>query len=227
MSWHEIINVVLFNIKNILKITIFSTVFLGLIFLFIYPKTFKSLVTILPPDKNTQLSGLSALIGSSELNSIVSGGSSSSTPQLFGEILKSRSAALYVVQKLNLIDYFDAKNKYEAAEKLNNKLNINISKEGIIELSVDVTTSFIPLIFSDQNRLRSLSSKISNTYVEALDRINRNKNSSRSRNAREYLGMQLIQTRAKLDSAETSLLEFQKVNKAISLPNQVEAVLKN
>ena len=227
MSWHEIINVILFNIKPILRITVLATIFLALIFLFVYPQTFQSNVTILPPEKNSQLSGLSALIGSSELNSIVSGGSSSATPQLYGEILKSRTAALYVIEKLNLINYLEAKNKYEAAEKLNKKINLDISKEGIIELNVDVTSSFIPLLFSDQNNLKNLSSKISNTFVEALDKINREKNSSRARNAREYIEEQLIQTRIKLDSAETSLLKFQKVNKAISLPDQVEVALRN
>jgi uncharacterized protein involved in exopolysaccharide biosynthesis len=227
MSWHEILNVILFNIKTILRITIAATIFLFIIFLFVYPQTYQSAVTILPPEKNSQLSGLSALIGSSELNSIVSGGSSSATPQFYGEILKSRTAALYVIQKLHLIDFLDSKNKYEAAEKLNKRLNLNISKEGIIELSVDVNSSFIPLLFSDQNKLKVLSSQISNTFVEALDKINREKNSSRARNAREYIESQLIQTRIKLDSAETALLKFQKVNKAISLPDQVEAVLRN
>ena len=227
MNWHEIINIILSNLKQILKFTFISTLLLFLILFLIVPVTFNAEVTILPPEKNSQLSGLGSLLGNSEINNFMSGGSSSSNSQLYGEILKSRSASLYVIEKLQLIELLGAKNKYDAAEKLQKKLNLNINKEGIIELSVDVTSSFLPLFFSDLNKLKSLSSQISNSFVEALDRINRDKNSSKARNARIYIESQLVITRAKLDSAETSLLEFQKLNKTISLPDQVEAVLKN
>lgn len=227
MTWHEIVNIVLVNIKTILKITAIFVVLQFLSLLLIVPVTFRAPVTILPPEKNSQFSGLSALLGSSELNSIVSGGSSFGNPQLYGEILKSRSASLYVIQKLNLIKFLDSKNKYDAAEKLTKKLNIDISKEGIIELSVDVSSTFIPMLFDDQTKLKDLSAQISNSFIEALDRINKDKNTTSAKSAREYIGTQLIQTKVKLDSAESSLLEFQKRNKAISLPDQVSAALRN
>lgn len=227
MNWHEIINVILNNIRQILKFTFISTLLLFLILFLIIPVTFNAEVTILPPEKNSQLSGLGSLLGNSEINNFMSGGTSSSSSQLYGEILKSRSASLYVVEKLQLIELLGAKNKYDAAEELQKKLNLNINKEGIIELSVNVSSSFLPIFFSDQNKLKNLSSQISNSFVEALDRINRDKNSSKARNARIYIESQLVITRAKLDSAETNLLEFQKSNKTISLPDQVEAVLKN
>lgn len=226
MSWHEMLNVVLFNIKTIFKVTIVSTLILFVLLFFIVPVTFNSEVTILPPEKNNQLSGLGSLIGSSEINNFISGGVSSANSQLYGEILKSRSASLYVVEKLNLVEYLDAENKFEAADILKKKINLNINKEGIIELSVDISSSFLPLLFSDQNKLKKSASQISNCFVEALDRINREKNSSKARNARIYIESQLVITSAKLDSAEIKLLEFQQNNKTISLPDQVEAVLK-
>jgi len=52
MNWHEILNVVLFNIKSILKITFLSTLFLFLILLFFYPQTYRSDVSILPPENH-------------------------------------------------------------------------------------------------------------------------------------------------------------------------------
>lgn len=227
MSWHEIVHIVLRNHIQILKITFVSTLILFILLFLIVPVTFKSEVTILPPEKNSQLSGLGSLLGNSDINSFMSGGVSSANSQLYGEILKSRSASLYVVEKLKLIDFLKAENKFEAAELLKKKINLNINKEGIIELSVDVTSSFLPLFFSDQQKLKNLASQISNSYAEALDRINREKNSSKARNARIYIESQLVITNEKLDSAETKLLEFQQNNKTISLPDQVEAVLKN
>lgn len=227
MNWHEIVNIILSNLKPILKFTFISTLLLFLILFLIIPVNFNAEVTILPPEKNSQLSGLGSLLGNSEINNFMSGGSSSSSSQLYGEILKSRSASLYVIEKLQLVEFLGARNKFEAAEELKKKINLNINKEGIIELSVDVSSSFLPIFFSDQNKLKNLSSQISNSFVDALDRINRDKNSSKARNARIYIESQLVITRAKLDSAETNLLEFQKSNKTISLPDQVEAVLKN
>ncbi|MBK7629707.1 MAG: hypothetical protein IPJ23_03140 [Ignavibacteriales bacterium] len=227
MTWHEILNIILFNIKSILKITVLSTLFIFLILLFVYPRTFKSTVSILPPEKNSQLSGLGSLIGGGDFNGLMSGGISSASAQLYGEILKSRSASQYVVRKLNLIKFYNADDEIEAAEKLSKKLNVDISKEGIIELSVDVQSTFVPLIFDDSKSLKILAAKISNSYVEALDNINREKISSKAKNARIYIESQLLLTKQKLDSVEVSLMEFQKKNKAVSLPDQVEAVIKS
>ena len=227
MTWHEILNIVLFNIKSILKITVLSTIFIFLILLFVYPRTFKSTVSILPPEKNSQLSGLGSLLGGGDFNGLMSGGISSASAQLYGEILKSRSASQYVVRKLNLIKFYNADDELEASEKLSKKLNVDISKEGIIELSVDVQSTFVPLIFDDSKSLKILAAKISNTYAEALDNINKEKLSSKAKNARIYIESQLLLTKQKLDSVEVSLMEFQKKNKAVSLPDQVEAVIKS
>lgn len=227
MSWHEILQIILRNFAQILKITFVSTILVFILLLVVVPITFISEVTILPPEKSSQLSGLGSLLGSSEINSFMSGSVSSANSQLYGEILKSRSASLYVVEKLQLMDYLDARNKFEAAEILKKKINLNINKEGIIELSVEVSSSFLPLFLSNQDKLKNLSAQLSNCFAEALDRINREKNSSKARNARIYIESQLVITNAKLDSAETRLLEFQQNNKTISLPDQVEAVLKN
>ncbi len=227
MSWHEILQIILRNLAQILKITFVSTILVFILLLVVVPITFISEVTILPPEKSSQLSGLGSLLGSSEINSFMSGSVSSANSQLYGEILKSRSASLYVVEKLQLMDYLDARNKFEAAEILKKKINLNINKEGIIELSVEVSSSFLPLFLSNQDKLKNLSAQLSNCFAEALDRINREKNSSKARNARIYIESQLVITNEKLDSAETRLLEFQQNNKTISLPDQVEAVLKN
>lgn len=227
MTWHEIVNIVLVNIKTILKITAISTVVFLLVLIFVVPVTYKSEITVLPPEKSSQLSGLGSLFGSSEISNLVSGGVSSANSQLYGEILKSRTASLYVVSKLNLISFLNAQNKYEAAEKLSKALNLNINKEGILELSVDIKSSFFPMFIANHDTLKDLSAQISNSFIEALDHINREKNISKARSARIYIESQLLLTKSKMDSAETSLLDFQKKNKTVSLPNQVEAVLKN
>lgn len=226
MSWHEILNVILFNIKSILKITLLSTVILFLILLFVYPRTYRSDVSILPPENKEGLGGFGSLLNGGDFSSLLTGGMSSATSQLYVEILKSRTAALYVVDKLNLTKLFNSVDRIEAAKDLSEKLNINISKEGIVTLNVDVKSALLPMLFSDSDSLKNLAAVISNTYIEALDSINNEKLSSKAKSARIYIEEQISQTKKLLDSAETNLMEFQKRNKAISLSDQIKSTIE-
>ncbi len=226
MSWHEMLNVILLNLRTIVKVTILSTIFLFLILLFIYPRTYQATVSILPPEQENSLGGFGALLGSGDFSNLLGGGMSSASSQLFVEILKSRTAALYVVKKNNLVEFFNADDSIEAAEKLQNSLNTDITKEGIVNLNVDVKSTFIPLIFSDSDYLKKLSALLSNSFIEALDSINREKLSSKARNARIYIEEQIQETRALLDSAEVALMNFQSKNKTIAIPEQVKAAIE-
>jgi len=106
MSWHEMLNVVLLNLRTILKVTILSTIFLFLILFFIYPRTYQATVSILPPEQENSLGGFGALLGSGDFSNLIGGGMSSASSQLYVEILKSRTAALYVVKKNKLVEFF-------------------------------------------------------------------------------------------------------------------------
>ena len=154
MSWHEMLNIVLSNIKAIAKITILSTLFLFLILLLIYPRTYQATVSILPPEQENSFGGFGALLSSGDFSNLLGGGMSSASSQLFVEILKSRTAALYVVKKNNLVEFLNAEDSIEAAEKLQKNLNTDITKEGIVNINVDVKSTFIPLIFSDSGLLK-------------------------------------------------------------------------
>lgn len=226
MSWHEILNIVLFNSRTILKITVLASIMLFLILFFIYPKTYRADVSILPPESQEGLGGFGSLLSGGDFSSLLTGGISSATSQLYVEIIKSRSAALYVIDKQNLTEFFDVEDRLEAAEKLTDRLNTDISKEGIVKINVDVKSSFIPLLFSDEDSLRELSAKISNTYIEALDSINKDKLSSKAKSARLYIEEQIKQTKTLLDSAEVALMEFQSKNKTIALSEQIKASIE-
>ncbi len=226
MSFHDIINTIIYNRKIILKVTILTAVLLFLVLLLIYPFSYEAPVTILPPEKNDQAGSLSSILGGENLSSLLTGGLSTANSQLFMEILKSRSASLYVVRKHNLVDFYDSENEIEAAKELNKSLNINLSKEGIITLGVKISTGLFPLFSSERDSIRKLSAEISNSFVEALDKINREKLSSKAKRARIYIESQIVETKRLLDSAEYALMQFQKKNKAVSLPEQVKAAIE-
>jgi uncharacterized protein involved in exopolysaccharide biosynthesis len=172
------------------------------------------------------MGGLSGLLGgNADISSFITGGNSNGNSQLNIEILKSRSAAEYVVKKLNLIGYYNSGNMMKAVGNLQRDLNIELTKEGIIKLDVSVSTSLFPFFTNEQEKTKKLSADISNTYVAALDSINRNKLTSKAKKAREYIEGQLLITKTLLDSVEERLMHFQKSNKTISLPEQVKSAI--
>jgi tyrosine-protein kinase Etk/Wzc len=225
MTYHEILNIILFNIRKILKVTILSTLILFLILFLIYPVTYNSPATILPPSNENQMGSLGSLLGGQDFSNLLTGDMSSANSQLYMEILKSRSAAEYVVNKYDLVDYYNKDNVYEAADELTKHLNVEMSKEGIVKVSVNVSTSLIPLIFDNKDTVKEFSAKLSNAYVSALDSINREKLSSKAKKAREYIEDELVKTRASLDSVESALMNFQERNKAVSLPEQISVAI--
>jgi tyrosine-protein kinase Etk/Wzc len=225
VTYHDILNIILFNIRKILKITILSSLLLFLILLFVYPVTYRAPATILPPENDNQTGSLSSLLSGQDFSGLLTGGLSSANSQLYMEILKSRSAAEYVVRKYNLIDYYNEENIYEAANVLTKHLNVEINKEGIIKLSVEVSTSVIPLVFDDKDAVKEFAAKLANSYVEALDSINREKLSSKAKKAREYIASELLKTSATLDSVENALMNFQERNKTVALPEQLSAAI--
>ncbi len=225
MTYHDILNIIIFNRGKILKVTILSTIILFFVLLFVYPVTYKATVSVLPPENNTQLGGLGSLLSGQDFSSILMGGLPNANSQLYMEILKSRTAAVYVVKKYNLVSYYNSDNIYEAAKKLDKNLEIDITKEGIIELSVDVNTPWFPVFTGMRDSIKNLSADLSNCFVEALDKINNEKLSSKAGRARKYIETQLVQTKADLDSAENKLMIFQEKNKAVALPEQLSAAI--
>ncbi len=227
MNYHQILNVLIFNKNKLIVASFSSVIIIFLILFFIFPVTFNSEVTILPPEKSSEFNGLGSLIGGEGFSNLLTGGMGAANSQLFMEIIKSRTASLYVVDKFNLKKFYGKKNRLAAGKELNNALYTEVTKEGIVKLSVDVSTGLFPFFFkSEVDSIRNLSASISNGFVEALDKINREKLSSKAKNAREYVESQLEITKTKLDSAEQQLADFQQKYKTISLPEQLKASLE-
>ena len=154
MSFHDVIHTVLNNIGFLLKVTIISVLLIFLVLLFIYPVTYEAEVSVLPPEQKDETSALSSLLGDRSLSGFFSFGMHSANSQLFVEILKSRSAALHVVRRLNLTSFLGKDDEIDAANYLSKKLNIDLTKEGIIKLNVDISSSFIPWLLDDKDSLK-------------------------------------------------------------------------
>jgi len=225
LNFHDLLNIILRNISFLLKTTVISAIILFVILFLIYPLTYEAEVTVLPPEQRDETSALSSLMGNGTFSGLLNLGFQSGNSQLFVEILKSRSASLYVVKRYNLKEYYNKNTEVEAANYLTSKLNIDLTKEGIIKLKVDVTSSFIPLILDDKDSLKNMAALLSNSFVAALDSINKEKLTSKGKRARQYIEKQIVRTKAVLDSVEFLLMRFQDENKTISLPEQISAAI--
>ena len=224
MSYHDILNIIIFNRNSIIRITAVGTLLILLILIFVYPVTYTSTVTVLPPEKNNEMTGLSSLLSSQDFPGLLSAGSGSANSQLYQQILESRTASVFVVKKLNLTKYFNTGNIYIAAGKLENHIDVEVTKEGIIRLTSNLSTPFFP-VFANKDTVRDLTARISNSFMEGLDKINREKLSSKAKKARVYIEGQIQKTKVALDSVENLLMDFQKSNKTVSLPEQVNAAI--
>ena len=224
MNYHDILNIILANRRSIFRVTIFGTIFLFLILWLVYPLSYNASVTILPPDEKSNLSGVESLLGGQDFSDLLRN-STATNSQLYMEIIKSRSAAFYVINKNDLMKYYDVNNEIKAVKKLDANLNVDMSKEKIISLSVTVSTPLFPLFTGKISEVKNLSAKLSNSFVEALDSLNREKLNSKAKQNRIFIGQQIILTKTKLDSVENELTQFEEKNKAVSLPQQVSAAI--
>ncbi|MFN3872706.1 MAG: GumC family protein [Ignavibacterium sp.] len=227
MDFHTIIHTILTNWKKILSVTILSTIILFLIFLFVYPVTYTSSVTILPPERKKDF-GLGSLLGGSvnDLSGISSGMMTIASSEMYIQILKSRTLSEFVVDKLNLQEKFDVESKGKAISKLQKMISFDLNKEGIVKLSVDVTSDFLPLLSSNKDSLKVLAKQIVQSFIDGLNYFNNSKLSTKSKNTRIYLEHQIAETKIQLDSLESELVKFQQKYKTISLSDQMKSSLE-
>ena len=126
------INIILFNRKTIFILSVIITFLIFIYLLLISPRTYNAPVTILPPSEQSNIGGLGSLINDGVFSNMLTGGMAQGNSQLYIEILKSRTAAEYIVNKYNLIEFYDVDNEYKASNKLRDDLITELSKEGIM-----------------------------------------------------------------------------------------------
>jgi len=179
------------------------------------PSWYSANTTILPPQRE----GLGLSLASSVVGGISGFGTSMSLPlmvspsDVIAAILKSRSVALAVIEKEDLMKTYHTKTKEDALRELFSHTEVKVTPEGIVSLS-----------FEDKNRVKAAG--VANRFVEELDRVNRETNTSQAKNARIFIEERLVQTKKDLTKAEEDLRKFQEENKAVSLDAQMKASIE-
>jgi len=203
-----------FLIVNLLVVGLTTT---GLVFLI--PNQYKATATIMiPPDNQMGLGGLSSLLGGkssiASMGSKLFGVSNTSEDLLLG-ILNSRTALVDVINKFNLIEYYeiDDKNFDKVLKAFRSDVYSNPNEFGMIEFSVI-------------NKNPNVSAKIANYLVTLVDSMNIEFNIQRAKNNRLFIEKRYLQNVADLKKAEDSLFKFQKKYGIVAVPEQLEVTVK-
>jgi len=156
---------------NVLIVTLIS-LFISLIM----PKTFRASSVLMPPVSDNNKGIFSSLDGIS-FGGLFS--QNNDQTMSFLAILKSRTVMENVVNKFDLINFYELENMEEAIKELENNIRFEINEEGTIEISTDVHTSwFHP--FDSEEYAKILSSNLSNYFIEQLDIVNKGLNTEQA-----------------------------------------------
>ncbi|MEN2984820.1 MAG: GumC family protein [Dictyoglomaceae bacterium] len=198
--------------KNLIIALFIISVILGLVYSLLSPKIYSaSSVILIPSEKGT--SGLSSLVSSLPVNIGILG---IMTPGAnYVAILKSRSAAEYVFDKLKLDNYFEHKFKEEKIEALRKIVKVTQNeKENTITITVETKDP-------------KLSADIANTYVEALEKIIGSLNISSAKRERIFIEKQLKRVERDLKIAEEKLKNFQEKHLLIDVSSEAKVLIDN
>jgi len=179
------------------------------------PETYRATARILPPQSGA--TGLASLIAGDEglLGTMAGSLAAGKTPaELYVGILQSRSVADKLAERFGLKKLYRVRYREDVYRKLARFTEVRIDRRSrIISVSVE-----------DRDPVRAAA--MANTYVEALDGINRRLNISEGQKKSRFLEQRLKKVEADLKRAEDLLRAFQEKYRLVSLQQQAEAVIK-
>ena len=221
----------LFRIGQILwksKIEIIRNVFIVCIFsvilAFLLPKTYKTTSVIMPPTYETDTGMLGNIPGLFSLGSLLNPMTGSDANK-FIAILNSRTVMQSVINKFNLVEFYNSVNEEEAQESLTDDTNFEIDEEGTIRISTQIKTGWFHYE-EDEEFCKKLSMNITNYFVKKLDDINKKLKSEKDTQHRTFIENRYYQNIEELAKAEERLMAFQVKNNTIALPEQTSAVIQ-
>ncbi len=210
---------VLYKWKKFLLINLLIIVIIATVIAFLIPKQYKATATIMiPPDNQSAFGGLTSLLGGksslASLGSKALGLSNTSEDVLLG-ILNSRSALTEVIEKFNLMDYYDINdnNMDKTLKAFKGDISADPNEYGMIEFSI---------INKDPNK----SARMANYLVTLVDSLNIKFNIQRAKNNRIFIEKRYTQNMNDLRAAEDSLYKFQKKYDIVAVPEQLEVTVK-
>jgi len=196
---------------------------LSVLIAFLIPKRFESSTRLMPPDQEGPGMGLAMLAASSGLGSQVGSGIQSmagnllgfkSTSDLFIGILQSRTVQDDLINKFDLRKLYSDRRMEDAREDLAKHTNVTSDRKS------GITT----ILVVDRSPARAAA--MAAEYVDQLNRVVVQLNTSSAHRERVFLEERLTQVKQDLESAEKNFSEFAAKNKALDVPTQGRAMIE-
>jgi len=213
---------IIWSNKNILFRNVILTAIVVSILSLLMPKTFKS-TAVLMLSKSGSDNTLISQIGEISIGNFLDDSQNSESNTIFA-ILKSRTMAESIINKMNLIEIYKTESLEEAVKVVQNNLIFRDLEEGTISISAFSHTPWI----SDEmdcNQARNLSVNIVKYIISELDRVNKLFQTDEARYQRLFLEKRHSETIVKLKAAEDNLRIFQNKNNALDLTEQTKAAI--
>lgn len=205
--------------RRLLVINFLAAAIFILIVSFFLPNWYTSCASIFPPEEETQGFGLaSSILGggmAGALSSYKMALPAFATPSdLYASILRSRVVSEGVVKKHDFQEVYGVGSFEKTLNILASHLNVTVEPEGIIRVS-----------FEDKDP--ELAASVVNSFIEELNRVNHEVLLLRATATRRFIEERLTQTKIELAKAEEDYRAFQEEHKAISLDDQMRAMINN
>lgn len=177
------------------------------------PNIYSATAKVLPPQKETGGGGLSAILGQMGGLAGMAGISGiGGSGELFLSILKSRSVADGVIEKLDLKTYFKVKNPDAARAVLTGAVKSQLGKDGIITVTAES---------KDPKQAAALA----NAMVDELGKRTVQLNLTKVGVERSFLEKRIEMVKNDLKKAEDDLRLFSEQNKTIKVESQATATI--
>lgn len=204
---------VIMKYKRMITTLFLVAVVITMIVSLLMPKIYESTASILPPQEDSSVGNLSALLAASGAGGMIAGFlPSSGKGELFVTILKSRTMTDDLIDSFHLLKVYRVKLRAEARQALSKNIRINRLKDGTIMINV-------------QDKDPHRAAKMANFYAANLDKLSRTLSISKAKDTRIFIEKRLSETKEALNRAEEELRAFQSENKVIELSEQAKAAI--
>ncbi|PKN65140.1 MAG: lipopolysaccharide biosynthesis protein [Deltaproteobacteria bacterium HGW-Deltaproteobacteria-15] len=179
------------------------------------PNKYTATARILPPRDSTS-SGISGILSQAGTigglaSQFIGGGKS--TSDIYVGIMQSRTVADTLIKKFDLQKHYGQTFRADVYLTLTSRTKFEVSP----------TAQIVSVSVEDVDRERA--AQMANTYIEALDQINRTVNTNEGQRKRVFLEKRLQSVKEDLARAETTLKEFQEKYKVVAIEEQAKATI--
>ena len=227
-------NSTLLNIAGLVKIhwkfisfITLAMVLIVVLYSLIMPQTYQSGAKLLPPQNNNQGGGLSSFLQNVTGGNVVFGNIGGGTQvTVIAEILRSRTVGEYIADRMNFneSEEFKGMTKEEIAYMVQNMLEVEIERSGLISITSSYSTSYFPND-SEIDTAAQYSARIANFAIDGLEYYLLEKNISNAKQTKKFIQKKLVQYRKQLDSVEGELEIFRSENKVLSIDEQTMTII--